>query len=296
MLTTIPFDDFISLTQRLDEGGSFGKAVFDWNYFLKLRNSSKFMVKYLNACGIKKLGQGSSRAAYALKPGDAGIKNLSGPCVLKIATHPAKGAGQNKAEAEMTEKYQHRLACFPRLYACDRQNWNYILVEMGTPLDKTPAKFRNEWLKPLREFFMDYLDKDPYPDVDEPVLDEDQFEFSSPTWCAFTIRTIAELLAGELDGVSDEEFIWYQSLIKTMSRSQIPMVRVLADVFKYAQKHGSSEVSLGDLNAPDNWAFVQRDGDMLLIPIDWGASSELMKKYYVESVTFKQLKKIVLGK
>ena len=295
MLTTIPFDDFISLTQQLKE--DFSDQAFNWNDFLKVSSNPKVAVKYLNACNVKKLGKGSSRTAYALKHGDVSSDLVNGPCVLKIATHPSKGPAQNKAEVKLLEKYQHKMECFPKLYAYDRQNWNYVLVELGTPLDKTPAKIRNEWLKPLREFFENYLDYDSYPDVDDPVLGEEEFKLKTPKWFSFIIRIIAEILAGELvKPVEDEEFAWYQGLMRNMCKSQIPIVHGIGSVLKYAQKHGSNEVSLGDLDADDNWAFVKRDESILLIPIDWGASSEVMKTYYKESMSFNELKRIVLEK
>ena len=297
MLTTVSFDDFMALGGKLEEAAaSSNSSSFDWNDFLKANKNPKTAMKYLNACGIKKLGQGSSRAAYALKAGDVASKHVNGQCVLKIATHPTKGPLQNRAEAEMIEKYQRRLECFPRLYGCDQQNWSYILVELGTPFDKTPAKFKKKWLQPLADFFLDYMDRDGYPDVDDPVLDENEMSLKNPIYFGYVVRTISEVLAGEAEQVEDEEYMWYQSLAKNMAKSQIPIVRAISDVFKYAQKHGSREVSLGDLELSANWAFVQRGDDIVLIPIDWGASSEMMKKYYAESISFEWLKKIVFGK
>ena len=299
MLDTIPFDEFITLGQQIAEDGLPNDKRFTGFGFMQVCRNPRAAMKYLKSCGVKKLGQGSSRAAYVLSADDSSeISRAAGPCVLKIATNALKGAAQNKAEAAMLDKYQRKMECFPKLYACDRQNWSYILAELGTPLNKTPAKFKNQWIQPLRDFFSDYLEeRDAFPSVDHPVIDEDEFEIKSGDWLPFTVRKIAEVLAGEYANVDDDELVWLQGLARSMAKSQIPIVRGIGAVLKYAERHGSGEVSLGDLDAPDNWAFVRRRGDVMLIPIDWGASKEVMQKYYVkESITLEQLKKIIFDR
>ena len=48
------------------------------------------------------------------------------------------------------------------------------------------------------------------------------------------------------------------------------------------EKDAVYDVSLGDFGEPDNWAFVNRNGQDVLVPIDWGLTHEVVNQYYTD--------------
>ena len=59
----------------------------------------------------------------------------------------------------------------------------------------------------------------------------------------------------------------------------VPFVSLFKVMF---EKGAVYDVALGDFGEPDNWGFVKRDGQMVLIPIDWGLTHEVVNQYYTD--------------
>lgn len=269
--------------------------TFNWNDFTEVcRNNPSMMVKYLTECGCKLLGKGTGRAVYALGKEDTnGMVN--GPCVLKVAIHPQRGIGQNKFEIQMLKKYQNRLECFPKLYAYDTKGCTYLLVEVGTPMVTAPATFANKYIGKLRKYFENYIETNEFP-ADSEQFSEDDFDIRNIHEFTNITGWILGVLCGD-EECANSELFWLYDMIKDMVASDDSFVRGIGDVFKYASRHGSTVVSLEDFGVEANWGFVKRDGQVMLIPIDWGASTDVIRKYYESlqpnTITLNQLRKLI---
>ena len=280
VLTTIPFEEFMSLEEQTEDVKQSRK--FNWDDFISRSNNLELLETYLDSRDCKMLG---------LKKSDVNGQ-VDGPCVLKLAIHSTKGPAQNQAEAVMLNKYQNEMECFPRLYACDNKNWYYLLAEVGTPLNSAPESFVNKQLGHLRNYFRRYLKSNELP-ADAELFEDDDFIVNDCDEFVMLFSCILNLLSGH-GRKSDSELLWFYDMIDDMQTSGNSLVRALGDVLKYAQHHGSDDVELSDFAQPANWGFVKRDGQFMLIPIDWGASPNVVKKYYTKEsksvITFDELK------
>lgn len=295
MLTTIPFDEFMSLSEQTEDSNVLDDVhKFKWDDFVACANNYSLMTRYLDKADCRELGVGSARIVYSLKKAEAG-GYVDGPCVLKVAIHNTKGPAQNKAEAVMLGRYQNKMECFPKLYVCDKRNWYYLLTEIGTPLNTAPESFVNKQLGHLRKYFRSYLKINEFPG-DAELFEEDDFDIENMDQFVYVFSSIMNFLSGNKK--SDVELLWFYDLIDDMTVDEDPLVRCIGQVLKYAQYHGSRDVDLSDFAQTGNWGFVKRDGQFMLIPIDWGASPEVVKKYYTKEslrkvITFSQLKRLL---
>ena len=297
MLTTVPFDDFMTMdSEALEESLS---HKFDFDDFLKASKSFDDLVEYVNGSGLKLLGEGSARAVYMLPSKQAKSFQAEGPCVLKIAIDPAKGPAQNKAESWATNKYQNRYECFPKLYAYDSDNWYYVATEIGTPLDGAPKSFLYPQLKRLHEYFQAYIQKHNLPQ-DVKVLDPAHFVIKQPYMFVDLMDAVLTVFSWP-NVASQAELSWVNKLLRHMTANGDELIKGIADTMRYFKRYRDSEINCGDFGNEANWAFVKRNGKILLIPIDWGGSSEVMDTYYSDEVTestkftltIKQLRQLV---
>ena len=157
MLTTIPFEDFMSI----DSGDlTEAKEKFDINTFenLPLKDMRDYLVKQ---CGFKVGGIGSSREVFFLNK--TNIKTVKGPACLKLARWksgagnggPDAGIAQNREETNILKKYQRKRDCFPWLYYADLKNY-FMIVELGTPLSDAPKSFVKHQLESIEDTIEDF--------------------------------------------------------------------------------------------------------------------------------------------
>ena len=69
--------------------------------------------------------------------------------------------------------------------------------------------------------------------------------------------------------------------IKKMSnkyKKYAPFVSLFTVMF---EKDAVYDVALGDFGELENWAFINRGGEDVLVPIDWGLTEEVKFQYYV---------------
>ena len=157
MLTTVPFDTFMSL-----ENGTLNETRkrFNINTFktLPIEEMRSYLI---DQCGIPLGGKGTSREAYFLDKSDFNM--AKGPSCLKLARTKGgvgvyAGIGQNREETNILKRFQHSHDCFPILYSWDSKNY-FLIVELGTPLSKAPKSFVSTQFEPIKETIEDFLDR-----------------------------------------------------------------------------------------------------------------------------------------
>lgn len=285
MLTTIPFDTFMSL-----ENNSLTEASekFDFNTFKNMPLND--MAKYLKKeCKMPLGGKGSSREVYFLNKSD--VNFIKGPACLKLARIDGKkdvgaGIGQNREEATIIKKFQRVHDCFPLLYYRDNKDY-FIIVELGTPLSTAPKTFIDNQLAPMRETLEDFIDEYDYPTVYTREKFSKWFnKFSVKTnftefMVAMTTLMVNAKYIWPRRSYNQDEIIWFNELMKFIENSNDTITYSIYETISFAMEKDAKKILWTDFAQPANWAFVCRKGYFMLIPIDWGFTANVAMEYYL---------------
>lgn len=278
-LTTIPEKDFDELVRNIHEKNS--GSNFSWEEVEKDRANTSYrdILNYMKTTNVKKIGTGSSRTAFFLPEGS--VKgNPSVPSCFKVAKNK-KGVAQNKAEINLFRSYGEKRACFPELYEADDVNEYYIQTEVGKKLNKNKNQLKDyfaDWNRFVIDMKMGNAKYPPYYFFGTPS-DLESFENDwDYTYHIFKmVKALNEpgLIAGwgedpeyVLDDIADisDEFPKYKSIV---------------EMFRFSVEGGWKQGIFDDLSMnTDNWAFVVRNGEYCLLPIDYGFTNEVQKQFY----------------
>ena len=263
MLTTIPYKDFLKLQGSVHENTQ--SEPFDWNEMLKHSSNLNELYNYISTTDCKLVGKGSSRTAFFLPNGE--------PSCFKVATEPKKGPAQNEAEVKVLNKHKSndKYSIFPKLFDWDHNNFYFILCEVGAPIETMDEQKEYEFFNPVTN----YVEKN-YPSLYDKRYWKvnDAFHFCG--------------LLGSIGGFynckeAKEKAITYINVLKEIA-NKYPRFRGVSNFLDYMVNtfngKENDSIILGDLIRKDNWAIVKRDGEEILIPIDWGFTREVSSKYY----------------
>lgn len=276
-LTVIPEKDFEELVGKVNEASS--GIAFSWEELEKDKANTSYrdILNYMKSTNVKKIGTGSSRTAFFLPPGSV-KEDSSVPSCFKVAKNK-KGVAQNEAEISLYSKYGKKKPCFPELYESDEANKYYIQTEVGRALNKKKTE--------LKDFFSDWNDfvsnmkRESNGKLPYYYFGGEDFQFkdnSEYTWHLFQMAK----------ALNEEGFLSYwsddpQYIVDELSEisDEFPKYGPIVDFFRFSIEGGWKEVEYGDFAVNDNnWAFVLRNGEYTLIPIDWGFTKEIAEKYY----------------
>lgn len=201
---------------------------------------------------IEFIGEGSSRAAYAL---DGGL-------CLKIAKKPA-GVAQNRVEAQ---NCKIESICFPRFYQqCNR--YAAILVECISPCNEDDEDKVDERMQKCLNLKIDsaYV-CEAIGEMLEYVVDHMEGSLTS----IFTkIKN---------DESSDRVEAW-SILAAAILRPKNEAQKVLRELAKFSLAH-KEDFLPGDITSVENWGFGIRNGQVVPIVLDAGFSEDVWKEYY----------------
>ena len=201
---------------------------------------------------IEFIGEGSSRAAYAL---DGGL-------CLKIAKKPA-GVAQNKAEA-----YNCKLEniCFPQFYnQCN--GYAAILVECISPChEEDEDKVDERMQKHLGISLESSYTCEAIGEMLEYVVDHMEGSLTS----IFT-----KIMNDESSDRVEAWSILAAAILKPKNEAQ----KVLRELAKFSLAH-KEDFLPGDITSVENWGFGIRNGQVVPIVLDAGFSEDVWKAYY----------------
>ena len=104
---------------------------------------------------------------------------------------------------------------------------------------------------------------------------DNKFEFTD------FVSSLTTLITGQdRTKLSKEEIDWYNEFMSAIKDSTDPITYSIYETINFASKKYSRNLMWIDFCQPANWAFVKRNGYFMLIPIDWGYSEAVAKKYY----------------
>lgn len=274
MVTIVPkeaFDKLNGISEAKD-----AKKKFDYEDFKKEVIHYSMAKDYLKDKQIEFVGKGSGRTAYMIPVGGCEGHQDRAVC-LKIADN-VKGIAQNKGEVNTIEKFGKDNACFPKLLGVDKRENISLMTELGRKVEeKEFYEYFAKWCDVSYKFF-------------------NKHNYSSEELKDIELRGMNEISTG------DDVFFILRSLkrIKRMGNPGKPIVKKVLDDFrkisekyrKYVsfvslfevmfEKEAVYDVALGDFAELDNWAFINRNGEEVLVPIDWGLTEEVKYQYYMK--------------
>lgn len=276
-LTVIPEKDFDELVKGVHEK-SIGNA-FSWEEIEKDRahTSYKDILNYMKTTNVKKIGTGSSRTAFFLPQGSV-RDNPSVPSCFKVAKNK-KGVAQNKAEIELYRTYGKKKLCFPELYESDDLNEYYIQTEVGKKLNKNKNQLK-EYFDDWNRFVIDVkMGNDDYPPYYFLGTPSDLESFENDWDYTYHIFKMVKALnePGTIAGWDEPDAILDN--IEDISKA-FPKYRSIVEMLWFSVEGGWEKGIFSDLSMNmDNWAFVVRNGEYCLLPIDWGFTNEVQSLY-----------------
>ena len=208
---------------------------------------------------IKFAGQGSSRAAFAL---------AGGKC-LKIATN-AKGVAQNKQELKNAE--DDTLVCFTKNYA-QADDCSSLLTECCSKAnDNDFKKTLGIWPFQIEQVLHLVADNKGI-DAALQQLNDDYDEMHSAGDEFIDVDLMREI-------ERTQDMIKLLKSVKQQKRR--PQMAVISDLLHFYEKNDwNTDVLLpGDLTNVCNWGLVARDGQLCLVVLDAGFSTEIAKAFY----------------
>ena len=218
------------------------------------RTKSTFLKE--NCPPIKFIGEGSSRAAYAMEGG----------LCMKLAMNEA-GTAQNKAEVENTYS-SSALEIFPRVHGIGGKCLG-ILVECVATYDD-PYKFSVEFIDCLK--FRSWKNGG-YDFPTEPVG-----EFLSEVQ-----KKAAEENSSFDEAVKEagDESRWqsWKDLAEMVLRPQNAAQKFLRMTAEWAAEN-PQRLLAADMSNPDNWGLAVRNGEVVPIVLDAGFSEPVKKAFY----------------
>ena len=279
-LTVIPEKDFGELVSSVNEDNASLKP-FSWDEVKQDQNSSTYrdILNYMKTTNVKKIGSGSSRIAFFLPPGSV-KDNSSAPSCFKVAKNK-KGIAQNDAEISLYDQYGKNKPCFPELYEADTVHKYYIQTEVGKAVNK--KKFQ------LKEYFMDWnkyvidmkMGNASYPPYYYLGSASELEPFLRNYEYMYHIYKMAEALnvKGRVAGWGDDPEYVLDDL-DDIAR-EFPKYNTVVETLRFSVEGGWEKGMFDDFAMNDsNWAFVIRNGEQCLLPIDWGFTNEVQEKYY----------------
>ena len=262
---TIPNEEFLQLAGSVKE--SAGNEEFSWK---ELKNCKDYyaILDYLSRTNVKYVGEGSARISFYLPSAidDSGME-INSPCCLKVASNE-DGIIQNKSDIRAFQKFGVKFQCFPQLYSYDKEKYYYFLCELATPA--------------VNGQFKETIDSQKYFSKLKIYVHED--ELSPLTTVSLTkIRD----LSFYIDTLFDSYDIVYQPYghRTDLSKEEVnkfkkEWVAFWVDIKSKAPEYaGIADVCLGfilkkfydtDIDHKDNWGYVKRNENLVLLPIDFG--------------------------
>lgn len=273
MVTVVSKEVYNELNKKVSEAEP-KKQKFDYKDFKNTVIHYSIVNDYLKDKDIKYVGKGSGRTVYMIPKGSCVGHEDSAVC-LKVA-NGVKGIAQNKGEVHVIEKFGGKSeSCFPELFETDKNGNISLLCELGRRIESFNElkAFFKEW---NRHFFESDFDKTlernglGFPSNQQIEKDSDFF-----AWLSALKRVKRSGNAGKpkLKAIFDE----LNSIVKENPKyeSFLSLLRVMFE------KDAVYEVSLGDFGDLGNWAFIDRNGKDVLVPIDWGLTEEVKFQYYI---------------
>lgn len=261
---TIPNKEFLELAGSVKESVSDKK--FSWEELTQQKDYYA-VLEYLSETNVKYINEGSARVSFYLPTAIDGDGNeIDAPCCLKVASSE-DGVIQNKSDIVAFQKFGSKFDCFPKLYSYDKNNFFYFLCELATPA--------------VDREFNETIDSEKYFSSLKTYIHKEKLSRLT----AVSLSKIRDLsyYIDELFGSYD---IVYANDDRTdISKEDIARFKkewiafwsyVKNSVPKYS---GISDVCLGfimkkfydsDIDHQDNWGYVKRENNLVLLPIDFG--------------------------
>lgn len=261
---TIPNKEFLELAGSVNESASDKK--FSWKELTAQKNY-RAILDYLSETNVKYINEGSARVSFYLPTvvDDRG-NEINTPCCLKVAFNEY-GIGQNKSDIKAFQKFGSKFDCFPKLYSYDKNNFFYFLCELATPA----------------------LD-----DEEQETIDSEKYFSSLKTYIhkeklsRLTSVSLSKIrdLSYYIDALYDSYYIVYPDTERTditkqdIARFKKEWVAFWSYIKKSVPKYsGIADVCIGfimkkfydsDIDHQDNWGYVKRKNNLVLLPIDFG--------------------------
>jgi len=265
MLTIVSKEAFDELNRVVSEDFE-KKFPFDYNDFKEEVLHYSMVNDYLKNKMIEFVGTGSARTAYMIPKG--GCKNVKRRAVcLKVAKN-VKGIAQNKGEIKMLEDFNwKRNPCFPELFGIDKHTNISLLCEIGRKVD---SKEFDDFFSFWNDFRRNGFHEDARREIPEIGTFDDVF---------VALKRIKRLKKMGNEGKEPMKRILddFKRVAKA-DKKYVPFVSLFEVLF---EKEAVYEISIGDFAEKDNWAFVNRDNEDVLVPIDWGLTNEVANQYYM---------------
>lgn len=266
MVTVVPKKAFDALNKKVTEDSE-KRIKFDYEDFKKKVMHYTFVKDYLKNKMIEFVGTGSGRTAYMIPKGGCVGHEDSAVC-LKVANN-VKGIAQNKAEVKIIEKFGGKEnSCFPELFGTDTRENISIMCEIGKKAENMDFSNFFEDFDEYKEKVFDKKAKNAFPLMIENPSDLFQ-----------ALRYVKKVKRSGNAG--KEELALILENLDTIA-NDIPKYEPLASLFDVLfKKDAVYDLVLGDFGEISNWAFVNRNNENVLIPIDWGFTLEVADQYYM---------------
>lgn len=273
MLTVVPKKEFDELNKKVSEAEP-KKQKFNYEDFKKEVMHYSMVNDYLKDKLIEFVGKGSGRTAYLIpKGGCVGHEDFA--VCLKVANN-VRGIAQNEGEILTIENYGGKdEPCFPELFGYDLDSKISLMCEIGRKVQGQPefTKYFREWnLDCIPKFSKQTLENIPRNQFNDLKIEipDDVFGY---------LKAIKKIKRTGNAGkeIVNEMLDDFKKVAKKYKKYE-PFVSIFVVMF---EKDAVYEVSLGDFGEIDNWAFVNRNGQEVLVPIDWGLTEEVKYQYYV---------------
>lgn len=262
---TIPNKEFLSLAGSVNESASDKK--FSWKELTQQKDYYA-VLDYLSETNVKYINEGSARVSFYLPTAIDGDGNeINAPCCLKVASCE-DGVTQNKSDIVAFQKFGEKFDCFPRLYSYDEYNFYYFLCELATPA--VDREF-NETIDSKKYFskLKTYIPKEKLSPLTTVCLTKIR-DLNFYIDALFYSYELVYQMHGERTDLSKKE-------IQKFGREWVAFwAGIKKKVPKYA---GIADVCLGfilkkfydsDIDHSDNWGYVKRNKNLILLPIDFG--------------------------
>ena len=266
MVTIVPKEIFDELNKNVSEAEP-KKQKFDYKDFKKEVFHYSMVKDYLKDKEIKFVGQGSGRTAYMIPKGACVGHEDSAVC-LKVADN-VKGIAQNKGEVNVIEKFGGKSEpCFPELFGTDKSGNISLLCEIGTQTqdENDFEEFFEDWDNSRGKFFHG---------ESQELFDE----LISPEGVFNSLKNLKKVKrTGNAGKETIKKVLEDIKKIANEYKKYAPFVSLFTVMF---EKDAVYDVALGDVGELEKWAFINRDGEDVLVPIDWGLTEEVKYQYYV---------------
>ena len=273
MLTVIPEQLYNEACSIVEDDSWVRYGGFDWDEMLENASTIKTLTAYMRSCYCPKLGKGSGRIAYLVKPGSKAGDGLTvdGPACFKIAKN-MKGVAQNKAETKYLESLK-KYSFAPIIYNSNDAGL-FILVEAGTPVKGARSKKVMDYFKDWNDWAFD----NGFVDLGED--NNVNVSINNAAGRAPNDNFFDGFLSDLYFAADSENKKAVFAMLKEMV-DDLPKYKPIYDfvIWLYGE-NAAHDLEVLDFVEPSNWAFVKRDNQEVLIPIDFGYTNEVRDTYY----------------